>query len=291
MPKRPMRSRSMGCSSLALGLVAVAALTGGLLAALAPSVSMLYGLPALGPVVDAGLPAARVVALGAAAAAVGNLLLAAVLAPGDPYGVVSPSGYAGLLAARGWSFIQAGGSAVVAVLTVAENSGMSPGRFRTRPDALVVGIGQVEQATGWALAALVALVVGMLAGWTLSWRSTVGLLLLALAGLLPLTLTAATNAERSHDIAGDALTLHVLGAVLWLGSTIAMLSHPKRGHGERAVVLRRHTAVATWSLPLVGVSGVVSARRWWKAQGGRWRCASASWKSCYSPQRLPRVPG
>ena len=259
MPKRPMRSRSMGWPSLALGLVAVAALTGGLLAALAPSVSMLYGLPALGPVVDAGLPAARVVALGAAAAAVGNLLLAAVLAPGDPYGVVSPSGYAGLLAARGWSFIQAGGSAVVAVLTVAENSGMSPGRFRTRPDALVVGIGQVEQATGWALAALVALVVGMLAGWTLSWRSTVGLLLLALAGLLPLTLTAATNAERSHDIAGDALTLHVLGAVLWLGSTIAMLSHPKRGHGERAVVLRRHTAVATWSLPLVGVSGVVSA--------------------------------
>nr|MBA2718734.1 hypothetical protein [Chloroflexota bacterium] len=42
-------------------------------------------------------------------------------------------------------------------------------------DALVIGIGQIEQATGWALAALVASVVAMLAGWTLSWRSAVGL--------------------------------------------------------------------------------------------------------------------
>ncbi len=244
---------------LALGLAATAALTGGLLAAFGPSVSVLYGLPPLGPSVDLGLPAARVVAMGAAAAAVGNLLLAVVLVPGAPYGVVSPSGYAGLRAARAWSVVQACASAAVAVLTVAENSGMSPGRFLTRPDALIVGIGQIEPATGWALTALAASVVGLLAGWALSWRSAVGLLMLALAGLLPVTLTAATNAERSHDIAGDALTLHVLGAVLWLGSTIAVLSPLARRRDRRAVVLRRHTAIATWSLPLVGASGLVSA--------------------------------
>ncbi|MGB8962605.1 MAG: CopD family protein, partial [Pseudonocardiaceae bacterium] len=260
MTERLVRSRSTRVwAVLALGLAAFAALTGGLLAALAPSVAVLYGLPALGPVVDAGLPAARMVAMGAAAAAVGSLLIAAVLAPGDPYGVVSPDGYAGLHAARAWSFLQAGASAAVAVLTVAENSGMSPGRLLTRPDALVVGVSQVEQATGWALTALVACVVGLLAGWALSWRSAVGLLLLAPAGLLPVTLTTATNAERSHDIAGDALTLHVLGAVLWLGSTIAVVAHLARGRDGRDVVLRRHCAIATWSLPLVGASGVVSA--------------------------------
>ncbi|PZS15064.1 MAG: copper resistance protein CopD [Pseudonocardiales bacterium] len=245
--------------ALMLGLAATATLTGGLLAGFAPSVSVLYGLPALGPVVDVGLPAARVVAMGAAAAAVGNLLLAAVLVPGDPDGLVSPSGYAGLRAARGWSVVQACASMAVAVFTVAENSGMSPGRFLTRPDALITGIGQIEQATGWALAALIASVVGLLAGWALSWRSALGLLLLALAGLLPVTLTAATNAERSHDIAGDALTLHVLGAVLWLGSTIAVVAHLARTGTGKDEVLRRHTAIATWSLPLVGASGVVSA--------------------------------
>jgi cytochrome c oxidase assembly factor CtaG/putative copper export protein len=264
MSERLVRRRSTRIwPALALGLAAAAALTGGLLAALAPSVSVLYGLPALGPGVDAGLPAARVVAIGAAAAAVGNLLLAAVLVPGDPYGSVSPSGYAGLRAARGWSVVQAFASAAAAVLTVAENSGMSPGRFLTRPDALVIGIGQIEQATGWALTALVASVVGMLAGWVLSWRSAVGLVVLALTGLLPVTLTAATNAERSHDIAGDALTLHVLGAVLWLGSTIAVVAHLMSSRARvgtgRPEVLRRHTAIATWSLPLVGASGMVSA--------------------------------
>lgn len=260
MTGRLMRSRSTRVwPLLALGLAATAALTGSLLAAFGPSVSVLYGLPPLGPAVDLGLPGARVVAMGAAAAAVGNLLLAAVLVPGDPYGVVSPSGYAGLRAARAWSVVQACASAAVAALTVAENSGMSPGRLLTRPDALIVGIGQIEPATGWALTALAASVVGLLAGWALSWRSAVGLLMLALAGLLPVTLTAATNAERSHDIAGDALTLHVLGAVLWLGSTIVVLSHLARGRDGRAVVLRRHTAIATWSLPLVGASGLVSA--------------------------------
>ncbi|MFZ0118558.1 MAG: cytochrome c oxidase assembly protein [Pseudonocardiaceae bacterium] len=248
---------------LVLGLGVAAALTGGLLAEFAPSVSVFYGLPSLGPVVDAGLPAARVVAMVASAAAVGNLLLAAVLVPGDPYGVVSPQGYAGLRAARVCSGVQAFASAAVAVLTLAENSGIPPGRLLIHPHALVVGIGQIEQATGWALAALVASVVGVLAGWALSWRSAVGLLLLALAGLLPVTLTAATNAERSHDIAGDALTLHVLGAVLWLGSTIAVVAHlissGARAGTARGEVLRRHAAIATWSLPLVGASGVVSA--------------------------------
>ena len=82
------------------GLVLVAALTGGLLAMFAPSVGVLYGLSDLGSVVNAGLPAARVIAVAAAAATVGSLLLAAVVSPGDPYGTVSPRGYAGLRMAR-----------------------------------------------------------------------------------------------------------------------------------------------------------------------------------------------
>ncbi len=245
--------------ALAVGLLAVAALTGGLLAALAPSVAVLYGLPALGPLVDAGLPAARVLAVGAAAASVGNLLLAAVLAPGDPYGTVSPHGYAGLRAARVWSLVQALASVAVAVLTVAENSGAPPGRLIGSGPTLVNGLGQVQSASGWAVSALVAVVVAALAGWTLSWRSAVGLLVLALAGLFPVTLTAVTNAERSHDIAGDALTLHVLGAVLWLGSTVAVVAHLARRGGAPAVVRRRHGVIATWSLVVVGASGVVSA--------------------------------
>jgi putative copper resistance protein D len=242
-----------------VGVLAAAALTGGLLAAFAPSLSVFYGLPPAGVLVEAGLPAARVVAIGAAAAGIGQLLLAAVLVPGEPGDLVSAAGYAGLRSTRWCALIQAVASAVVAVLTVVENSGLRTARLLDSVPALLVGLEQIEPATGWLLGAMVSLLVAGLAGWVLSWRGAVGLLVLALCGLLPVTLTAATNAQRSHDIAGDALALHVLAAVLWLGSAIAVGCH-LAGRGDRAaVVLRRHAAIATWSLLVVGASGVISS--------------------------------
>ncbi|NMH98284.1 cytochrome c oxidase assembly protein, partial [Pseudonocardia acidicola] len=240
-------------------VVAAAALTGVLLAAFAPSVGELYGLPDLGAVVDAGLPAARVIAIGAAAVVVGNLLLAAVLVPGDPNGAVSREGYAGLQAARPWAVVQCVASLAVALLTVAENSGQPPGWELTHLAELAVGVLQLQQAAGWAISAVVALLVAVLATVALSWRTAVGLLVLALISLTPVALTAATDTERSHDLAGDAVALHVLGAVLWLGSTIAVALHlARRGTGQQAV-LRRHSVIATASLLVVGASGVESA--------------------------------
>jgi putative copper resistance protein D len=244
---------------LAAGLAGLAALTGGLLAMLAPSVAGYYGIPDLGPVVDAGLPAARVIALGAAAATVGNLLLAAVLCPGDAYGTVSPLGYAGLRMARRWAAAQAVAAAAMAVLTAAENAAIPPGRLLGRPAALIGSIESIEQAAGWAITAGLAALVALGAGWALSWRSSVGLLALSVLGLLPVTLTTSTNAERSHDWAGDALTLHVLGALIWLGSSLAVVVELARGRAGEEVMQRRHGTIATWALLVVGVYGVVSA--------------------------------
>jgi cytochrome c oxidase assembly factor CtaG len=243
----------------ATGLVAVAALTGGLLAMFGPSVGMLYGLSDLGPVVDAGLPAARVIALGTAAATVGSLLLAAVLCPGDPHGTVSPRGYAGLRMARRCATVQAVASTAVAVLTAAENASIPPARLLGRLTALFSSIDSVEQASGWAIAAVISAVVALGVGWALSWRSAVGLLVLAVVGLLPVTLTTATNAEQSHDWAGDALTLHVLAAVVWLGSTLAVAVKLTGGQPATEPMLRRHGVIATWSLLVVGGYGLVSA--------------------------------
>jgi cytochrome c oxidase assembly factor CtaG len=257
--RRPTRARL----ALGAGLLVAAAVTGALLAALAPSVGVLYGLPDLGAVVDAGLPTARVLAVGAAAVTVGNLLLAAVLVPGDPHGTVSPEGYGGLRAARWWAAVQAVASLAVALLTVAENTGEPPGQLlSSRLTVLISGVVQIQQATGWIVAAVLALLVAVLAAAVLSWRSAVGLLVLALTSLAPVTLTTATYAERSHDIAGDTVTVHGLGALLWVGSTVAVVVHLARGDaaaGSLQVVLRRHGAIATWSLLLVGASGLVSA--------------------------------
>jgi cytochrome c oxidase assembly factor CtaG len=253
------RASRQAWPAVAAGLVAVAALTGGLLARFTPSVGMLYGLSDLGAVVNAGLPAARIIALAAAAATVGNLLLAAVLCPGDPYGTVSPRGYAALRIARGWAALQAVACAAVAVLIAAENAAIPPGRLLSRPVALLSSVGSVEAACGWAITTVVAAVVALAAGWALSWRSAVGLLVLAVAGLLPLTLTTATNAEQSHDWAGDALTLHVVGAVVWLGSALAVVVELTRAPAPAEPMLRRHGVIATWSLLVVGGYGLVAA--------------------------------
>lgn len=247
-------------SPLALGLTAAAVLTGGLIAALAPSLAAQFGLPEPGPVVDVGLPLARVLALGAGAACVGNLLLASALAPGEsggPGALVSPAGYAGLRAARWWSLAQGVASAAVAVLTASENTGIPPARALANGPALLVGLEQIEPAAGWLVAATVALLVAGFAGWVLGWRATVGLLVFALAGPLCVALTAATNAQRSHDIAGDAQAVRLVAAVLWLGSAMVVATVPAR-RDQRAAMLRRHTAIARWCLPIVAVAAAVS---------------------------------
>lgn len=218
---------------LVIGLVGAAALTGGLLDGFAPSPAEGYGLPPSGPVVDAGLPAMRVLALGACAFAVG-WLLAAVRAPAGRDGLLSPAGYAGLTEVRRWSLVQAGASLAVAGLTVAENSGS------VTLSTLFVGVRYIEPATGWLLCALVAAGVAGAAGWVLTWRAAVGLLLVALGGPLCAALTATTNAQRSHDIAGDALAAQTLALVFLLGAALA---------GYRA----------RWCLPVATAGAVVTA--------------------------------
>lgn len=250
-----------GSPPVAMGVIAAAAMTGGLLAALAPSLASQIGLPDPGPAVDVGLPLARVLALGAGAACAGNLLLAAAFAPGEsgrPGAVVSPAGYAGLRAARWWSLAQGVASAVVAVLTVLDNTGIRAGQALANWPGLLAGLEQIEPATGWLVAATVAMVVAGFAGWVLGWRGSVGLLLFSLAGPLCVALTAATNTQRSHDIAGDAQAVRMVAALLWLGGALAVLTQLHRCGDRRRTVLRRHAALARWCLPIVAVTGVVS---------------------------------
>ena len=246
----------------------LAALTSTLLAAFAPSLSLHYGLPPAGALIEAGLPAGRLVAVLAAAGAVGCLLTAAVLVPGEANGLVSPLGYGGRCLARWFALTHGAGksellqslvaSLAVAALTVAENSGIGPGAMPGDARALLAGLEQIQPAVGWLISGLLALALAVLAHWALSWRSAVGLLLLALLAQLPCTLTAATNAQRSHDIAGDAMALHVLGAVLWAGCAAATVVLAARGAADQRV-RRRGNALATGCLVLVGTSGVISS--------------------------------
>ncbi|RZT85606.1 putative copper resistance protein D [Pseudonocardia sediminis] len=236
--------------------VLVATAVGLVLDATTPSLAVMFGFPDLGTVVDAGLPAARTVAVIAASAVVGNLLLAAVLVPGEARGPVSGIGYGGLLAARPWSLLLAAASLVVAMLVAAENVGLGVGQLVARPDILASAVAAVEPATGWFLLACAAVVVAAASGLILSWRGSVALLLVMLAGVVAPPMTAAGVSEEAHDWSGDALTLHTVAAVLWLGSTIAVVTRLPSAPAIAAVVLRRHRRIASGSLVVLVLSAV-----------------------------------
>jgi putative copper resistance protein D len=239
-------------AAVLLATVLVAAV---LLGAFAPSVGALNGMGDLGPVVDAGQPLARGLALAAAAMTVGHLLVAAAYRPGDPHGPVTTDGYRALQAARGWAALQVVAALAAVLFTVAENTAIPPAMLLTHPDVLAGAAAVLAPAAGWLTTAGVAAIVAAGAGLALSWRSAAGLLVLALAGITPMTLTTSTDADRSHDIVGDALTLHTLASVVWLGSALAVTLHLARRAGRSAEVLRRHGYVVTGCLLIVGYSG------------------------------------
>lgn len=233
----------------------VAALTVG---RFAPSVGLLNGMGDLGPVVDAGQPLARGVALAAGAMTVGHLLLAAVYRPGECQGAVSSEGYRALHAVRGWALLQVGASLVAALLTIAESTAITPAALLTRPALLTADAAAFAPAIGWLATAAGATLVAIGALVALSWRTATGLLVLALAAMTPTTLTTATDADSSHDIVGDAITLHALGALVWLGSAVVVALHLARGGSRPDVVLRRHSCVATVSVLVLAYSGIAT---------------------------------
>jgi cytochrome c oxidase assembly factor CtaG len=240
-------------------LAGTAAVGGWALGTFAPSVGSLYGLGDLGGVVDVGLPAVRAAAIAATAVTLGQLLVAAVYVPGAPDDIVSPDGYRALRAARVTAALAALAALAATVLTVAENTAIAPGPLLARADVLTAATAVLAPAAGWALTAAGLLVVAGGAALTLSWRGSVGLLLLGVGALGPMTLTTSTDAERSHDILGDAMTVHGLAAALWLGSGVAVALHVGQGGAGARTVLRRHGVLATGCLLLVAASGLVVA--------------------------------
>lgn len=252
-----MRPTARRWAAVVAVLAVTALVSGAALAAFAPSVGALYGLGDLGPSVDAGLPAARVAAIAAFAVAIGQLLITAVYVPGT--GTVSPEGYRALRSAAPAAMVAALASSAAALLTAAENAAIPPGTLVVRPDLLAGAIGALAPAAGWALTGLGALLVAAGALVALSWRTSVALLLSACAALGPMALTTSTNAERSHDVLGDALAVHGLAAALWLGSTVAVALHVARRGGRSATVLRRHSRLVGVCLTLVTASGLVTA--------------------------------
>ncbi|HEY1974402.1 MAG TPA: cytochrome c oxidase assembly protein [Pseudonocardia sp.] len=219
------------------------------------------GLPDPGALTSCGLPVVRALTEIASVLTVGSVLLASLLAPPAGLGYLDVVGYRALRAASYTAATWAVGAVLMVPLTVADSLG--------QPVTGVLGFTQLlslvprlDTAAAWALTALVAVLVFAAARVVLSWRGAVGLLGLAVAGLLPVASTGHSSAGGAHDLATDSLMLHVVAAALWVGGLVALLGlvvQPGESSDRLPVAVRRFSALALVCWLVMAGSGVLNA--------------------------------
>ena len=214
------------------------------------------GIPDPGPLVGWALPASGFLTQIAAVTVAGFLLAAVFLLPTSKDVVEGLSVTAVSLASR-WAAIWSVASLVLFVLTVCDVfarplSGLS--------FTLVTSLA-FETSLGRALLvqALAAAAIAVACRWTISVRPLTIVLGLALATLLPVSLTGHSASSGSHDLATTSLFLHLVGVVIWTGGLLALGWVALRGSKRLPEAVARYSVMALWAFVLVGASGVANA--------------------------------
>ena len=117
-----------------------------------------------------------------------------------------------------------------------------------------------ELGQAWLATTLFAAVVTVLCFAVRNVTALFFVALIAVAGLVPMSLQGHRGGTADHDSATSALFLHVLFAAVWLGGLLTVvIIRPALERGRLEVVMRRYSTVALVSFVVVAVSGFVSA--------------------------------
>ncbi|WP_010204486.1 cytochrome c oxidase assembly protein [Salinibacterium sp. PAMC 21357] len=127
-------------------------------------------------------------------------------------------------------------------------------------DVLASFLTVTELGQAWLATVLIGAAVTVLC---FAVRNPTGLafvLILAIAGLVPMALQGHSGGTEDHDAATSAIFLHLLFAALWLGGLLAIaIAQSTLTKNRLTLVLRRYSTVALISFIVVAVSGYVSA--------------------------------
>ncbi len=255
-PRRAVRfaglARSAGsCAILVTAAALVAVLVGTTVTEPAP----ILGLTA-GPLVRYGIPVTRVLVDLAAVAAAGLGILAKLLGfdrPDDTEPAMVPARRAAVWACAVWAL-----AALASIVLLAAE--LDPGRALTLA-AVWSYIGSIAAGKGLAVSAGCALVSWWLARLAVRYGERVPAELragVALFGLLPLPLTGHATNWRYHDLSMISMELHVVAAAAWAGGLAAVVLLLARRPSLLAVALPRFSALATWCVVVVGLTGLAN---------------------------------
>lgn len=214
------------------------------------------GVATPGPVVEYGLPVARVLMDAVAVAGIGLSLLARLLGyrrPERTEPVMAPARRLAFVAGVGWI-------AATLALTVLQTAELTPGTPPT-PGAVAHYVGSQPAGQALLLSAVCALAYTLFTGMSLRYGEKIPAELrlgVALFGLLPLQVTGHASDWAFHDVSMLAIELHVMAAAVWTGGLLAiavfLTGHPVL----LALTLPRFSRLATLAIAAVAVTGVVT---------------------------------
>ncbi|TQS19349.1 cytochrome c oxidase assembly protein [Microbispora sp. KK1-11] len=209
----------------------------------------IQGLPSPGALTVWGLPVVRLVHDLCAAATVGVLLAAVVLAPAR--------GRALVRAAGAWALGWAASAAVTEVLTLSDFLGLPPGGA-LRSGALPAFLFHIPQGQAFLTVTLAALAIA--AGSLLPNGPLLRLTLLAVAllAVLPPAYVGHSASAADHNLAVLSLMAHVAAVALWTGGLYALVAHLRAAPGL-TVAVRRFSTLALGCFAAVGASGALNA--------------------------------
>jgi len=213
-----------------------------------------------GDVVTYGLPVARVIHDAAASVTIGLLVVAAFALPGQRKqpGLASFAQWRATRWASRAAAVWLAASIAVLVLSGANVIGVpltSP-TFRGQFGyfTLRLELGQT------LLASLVCVAVAFgISAWT---RSVAGIgvaAAVALASLLPLSLSGHAAGTYEHANAVNSLGIHLVGVTVWAGGLVAVILCQKLAKGALPAVVGRYSTLAGWAFVAVAMSGIVNA--------------------------------
>ncbi len=213
------------------------------------------GLPDAGALVRWGLPIVRVIHDLAAASTIGLLMVAAVIIPEARRTSrrLTATRYA---CASGVVWVVAGLVGLVFSFASLSGSSLSDPTFFAQLRTFVFDLEFLRVA---AISCAMALVVTIGAAFVRS-RTAMALLAgLSILAMLPLSLAGHSAGAGNHGLAVNALALHLVATVVWVGGLLALaILRPLLGTAL-GVSVQRYSTLAGWCFVAVAVSGAASA--------------------------------
>ena len=232
-----------------LAVVIPAGLLGGAFAA------PMAGMPDVGPLVRWGLPIVRVIHDLAAATTIGLLVVASVIIPEARHTSrrITAARYA---CASGVVWVVAGFVGLVFSFASLSGSSLSDPTFVAQFQSFVFDLEFLRAA---AISCAMAFVVTIGAALVRGRSAMAVLAALSILAMLPLSLAGHAAGAAHHDVAVNALALHLVATVVWVGGLLALaILRPLLGTAL-GVSVRRYSTLAGWCFAAVAVSGLASA--------------------------------